>query len=201
MYNPTMRVFSALAVAIALTFAPTTAHTDDEPRYSRKAFGSWTTKKCQNTRTWVISRTATDQKAYIEYKSDRRCKVRSALLWDVYTESWLGVSLMDVEHIIPLKFAWDRGASRWTRAERKAFANDMTLLVLVNHRYNRQRGDKAYWDWLPPNTNAHCPLLMTFKDGIERYRLTLTRGEVSKLNAAVRKACHRPGVLPAPFTW
>lgn len=59
-------------------------------------------------------------------------------------------SKIDIDHIVPLKWAWDHGASEWSREKRKQFANDPINLVAVEARLNRQKGAKGLDEWLPP---------------------------------------------------
>ncbi|WP_421921504.1 HNH endonuclease family protein [Marinobacter salarius] len=46
-------------------------------------------------------------------------------------------SEIDIDHIVPLKWAWERGAKGWTRAKRERFANDMVNLSPVDLGLNR----------------------------------------------------------------
>ncbi|WDN56053.1 HNH endonuclease family protein [Streptomyces clavuligerus] len=59
---------------------------------------------------------------------------------------------LDVDHMVPLAEAWDSGASAWTAAERRSYANDLDdprSLIAVTARSNRQKADKDPADWLP----------------------------------------------------
>ena len=53
-------------------------------------------------------------------------------------------SEIDIDHVVPLKWAWKRGAKGWTQAKRERFANDMVNLspvelVLIEVRVLRVR--------------------------------------------------------------
>lgn len=65
----------------------------------------------------------------------------------------------DIDHLIPLKEAWDSGAHSWSASQRRAFANDLgnpEALIAVTASSNRSKSDKDPADWLPPNQGYHC---------------------------------------------
>lgn len=68
-------------------------------------------------------------------------------------------SVFDIDHLIPLKEAWDSGAHSWSAAQREAFANDLgnlQALIAVTSSSNRSKSDKDPADWLPPNQSYYC---------------------------------------------
>jgi hypothetical protein len=56
---------------------------------------------------------------------------------------------VDIDHIVPLKYAWDHGAYSWTSEKRDKFANDPENLLAVSFSANREKGDKGLNEWLP----------------------------------------------------
>jgi len=65
----------------------------------------------------------------------------------------------DIDHIVPLKEAWDSGAWAWTPALRQRFANDLgdwRSLRAVTARSNRSKADKDPAQWLPPRIAFRC---------------------------------------------
>ena len=68
-------------------------------------------------------------------------------------------SLFDIDHMVPLKEAWDSGAHAWDSERRRAFANDLDLpeaLIAVSRSSNRSKGADDPADWLPPLRSYHC---------------------------------------------
>jgi len=59
-------------------------------------------------------------------------------------------SKVDIDHVVPLKWAWEHGAQSWSKAKREQFANDPINLVAVEASLNRQKGAKGLEEWLPP---------------------------------------------------
>ena len=66
---------------------------------------------------------------------------------------------VDMDHMVPLKEAWDSGAHAWSEERRRAFANDIDLpeaLIGVTRSSNRSKGAKDPAEWLPPLVSYHC---------------------------------------------
>jgi hypothetical protein len=61
---------------------------------------------------------------------------------------------VDIDHIVPLANAWVSGASKWSRARRVAFANDLadSQLIAVSVRSTDRRATAA-----PKNGNHRAP--------------------------------------------
>lgn len=68
-------------------------------------------------------------------------------------------SVFDIDHMVPLKEAWDSGAHAWDSDRRRAFANDLDLpeaLIAVSRSSNRSKGARDPAEWLPPLRSYHC---------------------------------------------
>jgi hypothetical protein len=64
-----------------------------------------------------------------------------------------------IDHVVPLAEAWESGASRWTTAQRIAYANDLRdnrSLVAVSNSVHQAKGDQDPAEWLPPYEGARC---------------------------------------------
>jgi hypothetical protein len=83
------------------------------------------------------------------------CKVLRGHLLDPYTgkdlafESVGGGGLVEVDHVVALSDAWQKGAQQLSADERVRFANDPDNLLAVNRTANRQKGDGDAATWLP----------------------------------------------------
>lgn len=65
----------------------------------------------------------------------------------------------DIDHVVPLKEAWDSGAWAWTPALRERYANDLgdwRSLRAVSASSNRSKADKDPAQWLPPRIAFRC---------------------------------------------
>ena len=65
----------------------------------------------------------------------------------------------DIDHLVPLKEAWDSGAHGWDPQTREQFANDLGFehsLVAVSAGSNRSKGAQDPTTWLPPESSQRC---------------------------------------------
>ena len=93
-------------------------------------------------------------------------------------------STLDIDHVVPLKEAWDSGAWRWTASRRKAYANDLgdaRALRAVSAASNRAKGDRDPADWLPPSTSFRCKYATDWVAAKVRWGLKVNSAERSAL--------------------
>ncbi|TDC06637.1 HNH endonuclease [Nonomuraea longispora] len=97
--------------------------------------------------------------------------------------------LVDVDHVVPLAYAWRSGASRWSWARRRAFANDLTRpeLITVSHSTNIAKGAKGPQSWRPPRRAHWCRYAVSWITVKRHYRLFVTRNEKIALLNMLRK--------------
>jgi hypothetical protein len=152
--------------------------------YRRAAFGeTWTDDNAApggrngcDTRNDILSRDLVDK----TYVSIKRCPaaVASGTLHDPYTNAVVAFvrgnqtgAAVQIEHIVPLAYAWDMGARNWTDEMRVRFANDPANLLAVSGQVNQDKGDQEPASWLPPNTAFHCQYAMQFIAVVRGYAL------------------------------
>lgn len=90
---------------------------------------------------------------------------------------------MDIDHVVPLANAWRSGASKWTTAQRRAFANDLTnpQLIAVTDNVNQAKGDDGPEAWKPPLTSYYCTYAKMWVRVKYVYDLTITSAEKNAL--------------------
>jgi len=146
--------------------------------YSRSKFGDgWadTDGDCQNTRAEILVNTSTST---IEYKNSDSCLViRGRWISSFTGHIFFEASKLDIDHLVPLKWAWDRGASAWTQSKREAFANDPRNLLVVEANLNRQKGANGPDRWLPPH--GVCGYIARFERVRRIYQLELQQTEIT----------------------
>lgn len=89
-------------------------------------------------------------------------------------------STFDVDHLVPLKEAWESGARGWPEARRQAFANDLgdpRTLRAVTASSNRSKGDRSPDEWMPPNAALACRYLGWWIAVKVRWRLAVDQVE------------------------
>ncbi len=147
-------------------------------KYSRSAFGhGWADDDgdCQNTRHETL---LSQSQMPVTFKTIKSCQVRDGSWKSPYSNKLIfKSSKLDIDHVVPLKWAWEHGAVTWPKAKRVKFANDPLNLLAVEARLNRQKGAKGPLDWLPPeNQCQYLKLFATIKDA---YDLTYSRNEAT----------------------
>ncbi len=131
------------------------------------------------------------------------CKVMAGDLLDPFTGSWIyfergGPSEVDIDHLVALSDAWQKGAAQWEFAKRVAFANDPLNLEPVDSGQNRSKGDGDAATWLPPNKEFRCQYVARQVAVKTKYEVWATQAEV---DAIVRVLGDCPGEpLPAAGT-
>jgi len=158
-------------------------------KYSRAKFGRWLDedKDCQNTRHEILIASSI---APVSMKNTR-CKVTKGLWNDLYT----GITThdareLDIDHLVPLKWAWIHGASSWRGEKRSAFANDKNNLFAVTKAINQEKSAQGPLEWMPPNKSFQCPYIRAFTKVMEKYNLTVTNREKDDLESLQLKVCN-----------
>jgi uncharacterized protein DUF1524 len=165
--------------------------------YRRGAFGdSWTDDTTApgghngcDTRNDILDRDLIDK----THVSIKRCPnaVATGTLHDPYTNATIAFvrgnqtgAAVQIEHIVPLAYAWDMGARNWTDEIRVRFANDPANLLAVQGQANQDKGDKEPADWMPPNTAFHCQYAVQFIAVLRGYGLAVDASSVPVLHQA-----------------
>ena len=105
-----------------------------------------------------------------------------------------GPSEIDVDHVVALADAWQKGAATWRPGIREQFANDPLVLLAVDAGTNRSKGDGDAATWLPPNRSYRCAYVARQVAVKAKYRLWVTAAERDAM-VRVLTGCRR---LPLP---
>lgn len=157
-------------------------------QYYRESFGQTWYDQDRNgcdTRNDILGRDLTGT----TIKADTNgCKVLAGTLLDPYTGSTVDfVSgtdtsvLVQIDHLVPLAWAWRHGAEFWDDATRTAFANDPANLRATAGEVNQSKSDSGPADWLPPDAGAHCTYAIDFITVLDAWGLGVDDAERSAL--------------------
>ena len=152
----------------------------EKQKYNRKQFSHWSDEDgdCMNTRHETLHKLSTST---IILKN--KCNVDRGRWIDPYTNQiFYSAKNLDVDHLVPLKWAWEHGADKWTAAQRRTFANDERNLFAVKASVNRAKGAAGPLTWLPPNTSFHCQYVVQFMRITKFYGFALNLSEASKIS-------------------
>lgn len=112
----------------------------------------------------------------------RGCVVLSGHLADPYTGKGVdfvkgGASEVDIDHLVPLSDAWQKGAQAWDQDKRERLANDPANLAASSAAANRSKGDSDLATWLPPNRAYWCDYAAKIVQVKASYGLWMTPAE------------------------
>ncbi len=110
------------------------------------------------------------------------CVVVAGSLDDPYTGRTIIFSKSDanavqIDHVVALSDAWQKGAQQWDADRRLAFANDPLNLLAVDGPANASKSDGDAATWLPPNTAYRCALVARQTAVKLSYQLSVTQAE------------------------
>ncbi len=165
--------------------------------YRRAAFGeSWTDDNdapgghngC-DTRNDILDRDLVDK----TYVSISRCPnaVVTGTLHDPYTSETISLvrgnktgAAVQIDHLVPLAYAWDQGARNWTDEMRLRFANDPANLLSVQGQANEDKSDGEPAVWMPANHAFWCQYSVQFVAVLRGYGLPVDAPSATVLREA-----------------
>ncbi|GII89926.1 HNH endonuclease family protein [Sinosporangium siamense] len=124
----------------------------------------------------------------------KRCVVLSGTLDDAYSGREIEFrrgqrSSMDVQidHVVALADAWQKGAHRWNEDKRREFANDPLNLQAVDGPLNGQKGAADAATWLPPHKPYRCAYVARQVAVKAKYELWVTSAEKEAIERVLVK--------------
>ncbi len=106
----------------------------------------------------------------------------------------------EIDHVVPLKEAWDSGAWAWNGLALVAYANDLSdlrALRAVSTTTNRSKGDKDPSNWLPPSAADVCPYIADWVEIKARWGLSMDQSEFGRIRNLLNGSC--AGLQMAPL--
>jgi hypothetical protein len=163
--------------------------------YARDDFGSgWvdTDHNGCDTRNDILARDLTGD----TFKPGTHdCVVLTGTLADPYSARTIsfrrgqGTSeAVQIDHVVALSDAWQKGAQGMVPGRRTAFANDRLNLLAVDGPLNMAKGDGDAATWLPPNKAYRCAYVARQVAVKVRYGLWMTQAEKDAV-ATVLASC------------
>jgi hypothetical protein len=168
--------------AVALLAGLSMAGRGPKTGYSRAEFGpAWADvdhNGC-HTRNDILNR---DLQARTWRAGTHDCVVLSGRFTEPYTGQQVvfsnaRASAVQIDHVVALSDAWQKGAAGWPARERLAFANDPLELLAVDGPTNEGKGDGDAATWLPSNKGYRCTYVARQVAVKAKYKLTVTQAE------------------------
>ncbi len=120
------------------------------------------------------------------------CKVAAGTLVDPYTGRTADFAQdhreIEIDHVVPLAYAWDMGADGWTQRQRESFANDTGLELLASWGpANQAKGDAGPARWKPPEAAFRCDYVLRFLRVVDHYGLAITTADAQAARGTARR--------------
>jgi hypothetical protein len=165
--------------------------------YDRASWGDWIdldNDGCK-TRDEILIRDLTS----VTFDPNEKCQVQTGVLKDPYSGTTMNFlqgrgtsSLIQIDHVVAVSDAWQKGAFKWGSATKIAFYNDPLNLLAVNGRLNSQKGDGDTATWLPPQKSYRCAYVARQIAVKAKYSIWVTKAEKVAMQTILAKC---PGQL------
>jgi hypothetical protein len=152
--------------------------------YSRDGFGpAWADvdRNGCDTRNDILAR---DLEGETFKPGTQDCVVATGTLADRYTGTTItfvrgntSSSAVQIDHIVALSDAWQKGAQQLSADQRLQLANDPLNLMAADGPTNSAKGDKDAATWLPPNKVFRCEYVARQTAVKAKYQLWVTPAE------------------------
>lgn len=160
--------------------------------YKRSLFGDgWELSGACNVRNQILIRDLTS----VVTRSPEDCTVLQGTLRDPYTGKTIqfarGPETSDdvqIDHVVALSDAWQKGAQLLSSADRIRFANDGLNLLAVDGQTNSNKSDSDAASWLPPNKEFRCRYIARQIAVKSKYKIWVTTAENDAMKQ-VLKTC------------
>ncbi|MFF9816389.1 HNH endonuclease family protein [Streptomyces sp. NPDC014006] len=131
-----------------------------------------------DTRNDLLKRDGQD----VRFRKGSNCVVVSMTLHDPYTGKSIAwtksrATTVQIDHVMPLSYDWQMGASRWAKDKREAIANDPLNLLPVDGPANGAKSDSGPATWLPPDKRIRCAYAVRFAQVSLKYALPVTAAD------------------------
>jgi hypothetical protein len=187
---------SALA---ALEVLPVKGRASKE-NYQREAFGqAWldVDRNGCDTRNDILRRDL----AAVVFTEGSKCRVAAGAIREPYTGRQMDFRRgaesskeLQIDHVVALGDAWQKGAQALTAKQRQSLANDPLNLIAADGPANQQKsaGDAA--TWLPKNKNIRCHYVARQISVKASYGLWVTQAEKDAMKQVLGSCPGQPTV-------
>ncbi len=156
--------------------------------YERSQFGNgWNTIRGCDVRNLILQRDLTNV-TFTDSLDGIGCLVATGTLNDPYSGKVIqfirGATTSDdiqIDHVVALSDAWQKGAQQLTPLQRNQLANDPLNLLAVDGPANQAKGDGDAATWLPANKAFRCQYGARQVAVKHKYSLWVTRPEYNAL--------------------
>lgn len=197
---PVRPVPSGAAAAVLDTLAVKGRAAKDN--YDRDAFGqAWldVDRNGCDTRNDILRRDLTGP----EFVEGSRCQVAGGTLREPYTGHPItfrrgaeSSKAVQIDHVVALGDAWQKGAQLLTAQEREHLANDPLNLIAVDGPANQDKSASDAATWLPPNKAFRCHYVARQISVKAAYQLWVTPAEKEAMKRVLGACPQQQTIVP-----
>ena len=152
--------------------------------YSRDQFSDgWESSGSCSVRDRILARDLEN----VVYEP-KTCEVEAGILHDPYTGKTINFrrgpgtsTAVQIDHVVALSDAWQKGAQQLTYEKRHELANDPLELIAVDGPANEQKSDGDAATWLPSNKAFRCQYVARQIAVKYKYKLWVNQAEHSAI--------------------
>ena len=133
--------------------------------------------------------------------AENGCDVISGTFTEPYTGSQITLyqksdfsHKIQIDHVVALSDAWQKGAQNKSKEERYAMATDPLNLIAVDSVANKQKSDGDAATWLPPNKAFRCQYVARQVSVKFKYKLWVTQAEHDAILNVLKNCPNEPAV-------
>ena len=133
--------------------------------------------------------------------TDENCNVISGTFTEAYTGNVMTFyqksdfsSKIQIDHIVALSDAWQKGAQYQSKEERYNLATDPLNLIAVDSSANQQKSDGDAATWLPSNKAFRCQYVARQVSVKYKYGLWITQAEHDAIYNVLQKCPTEPTI-------
>ncbi len=170
--------------------------------YDRSAFGqAWldVDRNGCDTRNDVLRRDLADA----EFVAGSRCLVAAGAFQEPYTGRSItfrrgaeSSQSVQIDHVVALGDAWQKGAQQLTARQRQHLANDPLNLIAADGPANQDKGASDAATWLPPNKSLRCHYVARQISVKAAYRLWVTSAEKAAMQRILGSCPEQQTIRP-----
>lgn len=158
------------------------------PVYDRGDWPHWEDydADCQNARHELLIASSL---VPVTFTRADRCTVATGRWQGPYTGlSFTRARQVDIDHVIPLKYAHDHGGAGWDRLTKALFANDPANLLVTQASANRSKGSRGPSGYLP-RAQYRCEYAVKWRTLAKKYGLKLAAPDAAVVLVLLAKRC------------
>ena len=104
------------------------------------------------------------------------------------------IAKIQIDHVVALSDAWQKGAQNLTKEKRYEVATDPLNLIAVDGKANQKKSDGDAATWLPANKRFRCQYVARQVSVKKKYQLWVTEAEKKAILRVLENCPNEPAL-------